>query len=106
MSPADIRYSKTRLQQDSNLDGGGLRGVVRYRRVIGRHLNLPAVSVPAEDFGFLGAILAIGQPASSALTGQLLRWRPVQPGLIEDLDKAATSAGHAAARRPPGCRYL
>ena len=55
--------------------------------VIGRHLNLPAASVPAEDFGWLGQILAVDQPASSALTRELLGWRPVQPGLIEDLDK-------------------
>ena len=55
--------------------------------VIGRHLNLPTASVPAEDFGFLGPILAIDQPASSALTCDLLGWRPVQPGLIEDMDK-------------------
>jgi hypothetical protein len=55
--------------------------------VIGRHLNLPAASVPAEDFGFLGTVLAVDQPASSALTRELLRWRPVHPGLIEDLDK-------------------
>ena len=55
--------------------------------VIGRHLNLPTASVPAEDFGWLGQILAVDQPASSALTRELLGWRPVQPGLIEDLDK-------------------
>ena len=55
--------------------------------VIGRHLNLPAASVPAEDFGWLGHILAIDQPASSAQTRALLGWHPVQPGLIEDLDK-------------------
>jgi len=55
--------------------------------VIGRHLNLPVTSVPAGDFGFLGQILAVDQPASSAATRELLPWRPVQPGLITDLDK-------------------
>jgi nucleoside-diphosphate-sugar epimerase len=55
--------------------------------VIARHLNVPTASVPAEDFGWLGRILAIDQPASSALTRDLLGWRPVQPGLLEDLDK-------------------
>jgi nucleoside-diphosphate-sugar epimerase len=55
--------------------------------VIGRHLNLPTARVPAEEFGFLGRVLAGDQPASSALTRGLLGWRPVQPGLIEDLDK-------------------
>jgi nucleoside-diphosphate-sugar epimerase len=55
--------------------------------VIGRHLNLPTASVPAEDFGFLGQILSVDQPASAALTRELLGWRPVQPGLIEDMEK-------------------
>jgi len=58
-----------------------------FAEVIGRHLNLPVASLPAEDFGFLGMVLAVDQPASSALTRELLGWRPVQPGLIEDLDK-------------------
>jgi nucleoside-diphosphate-sugar epimerase len=55
--------------------------------VIGRHLNVPAASVPAEDFGFLGHILSVDQPASAAHTRELLGWRPVQPGLIEDMEK-------------------
>ncbi len=58
-----------------------------FAAVIGRHLNLPAASLPAEDFGFLGMILAVDQPASSVLTRELLGWRPVQPGLIADLDQ-------------------
>ena len=55
--------------------------------VISRHLNVPTASVPAEHFGWLGQILAIDQPASAALTRELLPWRPTQPGLLEDLDK-------------------
>ena len=66
---------------------------------IGRHLNLPTASVPAEDFGFLGMILAGDQPASSALTRELLRWQPVQPGLIEDLEQ-----GHYFAIAAQGVR--
>ncbi len=58
-----------------------------FAAVIGRHLNLPTASAPAEDLGFLGMVLALDCPASSALTTELLGWRPVQPGLIEDLDK-------------------
>ena len=53
---------------------------------IGRHLNVPVASAPAEDFGFMGQILAIDQPASSALTRELLGWRPTRPGLIEDME--------------------
>jgi nucleoside-diphosphate-sugar epimerase len=55
--------------------------------VIGRHLNVPTAPVPVEDFGFLGPILAVDQPASGVLTCELLGWRPVQPGLIDDLEK-------------------
>jgi hypothetical protein len=49
--------------------------------------RLAAEQAPAGGSGFLGQILAIDQPASSALTRELLGWHPVQPGLIEDLDK-------------------
>lgn len=56
--------------------------------VFGRHLNLPTATLPAEDFGFLGGLLlGVDQPASSRLTRELLGWQPVQPGLLEDLDK-------------------
>jgi nucleoside-diphosphate-sugar epimerase len=55
--------------------------------VIGRHLNVPTAAVPAGDLGFLGYILSVDQPASATLTRELLGWRPVQPGLIEDMDK-------------------
>ena len=55
--------------------------------VIGRHLAVPTASAPAEDFGFLGMVLSVDQPASAGLTRELLGWRPVQPGLIEDIEK-------------------
>jgi nucleoside-diphosphate-sugar epimerase len=59
--------------------------------VIGRHLDVPLVSVPAEQaadhFTWLGGFIGLDAPASSALTRELLGWQPTQPGLIEDLDK-------------------
>jgi nucleoside-diphosphate-sugar epimerase len=59
--------------------------------VIGRHLDLPVISIPAdqasEHFGFLAGFLAADNPASSMLTRELLGWQPTHPGLIEDLDK-------------------
>jgi hypothetical protein len=59
--------------------------------VIGRHLDIPAASVAADDagehFGWLGGFLAADSPASSALTRELTGWEPAQPGLIEDLDQ-------------------
>jgi len=84
-----FRLSVEQAPAGSRLHAVGDEGVPIHdiAGVIGRHLNLPAASVPAGDFGWLGQILAVDQPASSALTRELLRWRPVQPGLIEDLDK-------------------
>jgi nucleoside-diphosphate-sugar epimerase len=84
-----FRLAAERAPAGSKLHAVGDEGVAtrEIAEVIGRHLNLPAASAPAGDFGFLGQILAIDQPASAALTRGLLGWRPVQPGLIEDLDK-------------------
>lgn len=84
-----FRLAAEQAPAGSRLHAVGDEGVpVRdIAEVIGRHLSLPTASVPAEDFGWLGQILAVDQPASSALTRELLGWRPVQPGLIEDLDK-------------------
>ena len=59
--------------------------------VIGRHLDVPVVSVPADEasehFGWLAGFLAADNPVSSALTRELLGWQPIHPGLIDDLDK-------------------
>ncbi len=59
--------------------------------VIGRHLTLPVVSIPpenaAEHFAWLGGFIGVDAPASSTLTRELLGWQPLQPALIEDLDK-------------------
>jgi nucleoside-diphosphate-sugar epimerase len=58
---------------------------------IGRHLDVPVVSVAAEDagehFGWIGAFLGLDAPASSAFTRELLGWEPTQPGLIADIDE-------------------
>ena len=59
--------------------------------LIGRKLNLPVVSIPLEQatehFGFLGQLFAMDSPASSALTQQLVGWKPVQPGLLADMEQ-------------------
>jgi nucleoside-diphosphate-sugar epimerase len=59
--------------------------------VIGRHLDVPVVSIPREQagehFGWLGAFLAADAPASNTRTRKMLGWQPTHPGLIEDLDK-------------------
>jgi nucleoside-diphosphate-sugar epimerase len=59
--------------------------------VIGRRLGVPVVALPVEEagdhFGFIGYIFSLDCPASSRLTQQRLGWRPVQPGLLADLDQ-------------------
>ena len=55
---------------------------------IGRHLNLPARSLPAEEFGgMLVPLLSTDMPASSTITQDLLGWQPTHPGLIEDIEQ-------------------
>jgi len=67
---------------------------VPFRRIaetIGRHLNLPAASIPPGEadahFGFLGPFVPLDNPVSSARTRDLLGWVPTHPGLIDDLDQ-------------------
>ena len=71
-------------------EGVAIRDVAE---VIGRHLELPVVSVAPEDaadhFIWLARYLGLDSPASSVATRQLLGWQPTHPGLIDDLD-----AGH------------
>ncbi len=59
--------------------------------VIGRHLNVPVVSISPQDaaghFTWLADFLALDSPASATLTRELMGWQPTQPGLIDDLDK-------------------
>ena len=59
--------------------------------VIGRHLDLPTVSISPEDAGehftWLAGFLAADSPASSELTRELLGWQPTQSGLIADLEQ-------------------
>ena len=58
--------------------------------VIGRQLNVPVVSKSREEaadhFGWIALFFGMDSPASSALTQEQLGWRPVQPGLIADLN--------------------
>jgi nucleoside-diphosphate-sugar epimerase len=58
---------------------------------IGRHLGVPAVSIPAgqaaDHFKSFAAFMTLDIPMSSASTQELLGWQPVHPGLIADLDE-------------------
>ena len=57
---------------------------------IGHGLNVPVVSKSREEaadhFGWLAHFFGTDAPASSAQTRERLGWRPVQPGLIADLN--------------------
>ena len=60
--------------------------------VIGRHLKVPVKSLTADEaidhFGPVFALFAqFDAPASSAITQERFGWRPVEPGLIADLDQ-------------------
>jgi nucleoside-diphosphate-sugar epimerase len=60
--------------------------------VIGRRLNVPVVGKSREEaanhFGWITHFFAMDGPASSAQTRLQLGWRPRQPGLMADLDRA------------------
>jgi nucleoside-diphosphate-sugar epimerase len=59
--------------------------------VIGRHLTVPvAAKSPeeaAEHFGWMALFFGLDCPASSAQTQERLGWRPVNLGLLPDLDR-------------------
>ncbi len=76
----------------ARLHGVGDEGVPfrNIAEVIGRHLNVPVVSISPEEaathFGWLGGLVLLDILASSAATQTLLGWRPTHPGLIADLE--------------------
>jgi nucleoside-diphosphate-sugar epimerase len=59
--------------------------------VIGRHLNLPVLSITREEadahFGWLAFAASTDNPTSSALTKERLGWQPMYPALIPDLEQ-------------------
>jgi nucleoside-diphosphate-sugar epimerase len=87
-----------RLALESAPAGSRLHAVgdegIPFREIaehIGRHAGVPTVSIAPEDaadhFGFLGPLVSMDAPVSSALTQELLGWKPTHPGLLEDLDE-------------------
>lgn len=67
-------------------EGVPLRDIARC---IGEGLNLPVVSISAEEagdyFGFLATLAMTDLAASGALTRDALDWNPVGPSLLHDL---------------------
>jgi nucleoside-diphosphate-sugar epimerase len=84
-----IRLAVENAPAGSVLHAVGDEGVpsLDFASIIGSHLNVPVRSVSPEELGFLGVVLSSDMPASSKITQELLGWKPVRPGLIEDLDK-------------------
>ncbi len=56
---------------------------------IGRRLGVPVTTKPVEHFGWIGPFFALDVPTSSDRTRELLGWRPVEKGLLADLDSGA-----------------
>src|ERR1700722_20142980 len=59
--------------------------------VIGRHLDLPLLSVSPDDppphFTWMANFIGLDAPASGEFTKELLNWEPTHIGLIADLDE-------------------
>lgn len=77
----------------SRLDGVDDEGIALrdIAGVIGRHLGVPVVSIPREEaqaiYGFLGMVASLDLARSSEGTKALLGWKPVQQGLLADLEE-------------------
>lgn len=56
---------------------------------LGQALGVPARSVPADHFGWMGGFFAGNCAASAEATRELTGWRPRHPGLLADI-----AAGH------------
>lgn len=58
--------------------------------IIGKRLNVPAVSKTPEEatqlLGFIGHVLSLGGHTRSAQTRERLGWKPTEPGLVHDLE--------------------
>jgi nucleoside-diphosphate-sugar epimerase len=86
-----FRLAAEQAVAGSRLHGVGEEGISfkQIAQAIGDQLQVPTASITSEDatdhFGFLGALVGIDNPTSSALTQARLNWQPTGPGLIADL---------------------
>jgi nucleoside-diphosphate-sugar epimerase len=57
---------------------------------IGRHLGLPAASIPPDQlpahFGFLAPVIVLDDPVSTEATRRILGWEPTHPCLLADFE--------------------
>ncbi|WP_393060297.1 SDR family oxidoreductase [Streptomyces sp. LN549] len=88
-----VRLALEAAPAGSTLHAVGEEGVAirEVADTIGRRLGLPVASVSPQDadahFGWLGGLVGVDGPSSSALTRESYGWQPTHPGLIDDLDK-------------------
>ena len=61
--------------------------------IIGKHLHVPVASISGDEiaahFGWFERFAQIDAPASNAKTRAELGWKPIEDGLLADLDSAA-----------------
>jgi nucleoside-diphosphate-sugar epimerase len=87
-----------RLALEKGSAGGTYHGVdeegIPFREiaeVIGRRLNIPAVSKSPKEarkqFGFIAPAVPLDNPTSSKLTRERLGWNPKHMGLLADLEQ-------------------
>ncbi len=88
-----------RLALENGMSGARYHGVaeegIAFREIaeiIGRRLNIPVVSKSSEEapahFTWFTLFAGLDCPASSTQTRQQLGWKPEQPGLLADIDRA------------------
>jgi nucleoside-diphosphate-sugar epimerase len=86
------RLALENAKTGARFHGVGEEGVVfrAIAEVIGKHLNIPVVSISPDEaaahFGWFAGFAAIDCPASSKLTQERLNWHPVQPTLLGDME--------------------
>jgi nucleoside-diphosphate-sugar epimerase len=93
--PPQAPAADHKLGERISAEGIAVRDIAE---VIGRHLDIPAVRVAAENatghFGPFGMVMTLGlPPMSNTSTRQLLGWQPDHPGLIADLEQGHYLAG-------------
>jgi nucleoside-diphosphate-sugar epimerase len=90
-----FRLAVEKAAPRSVLHGSAEEGVAigDLAAALGRRLDLPARSVSPDDadahFGWLGGLVGMDIPASSAVTREALGWTPTGPTLLDDVE-----AGH------------
>ncbi len=94
-----VRLAVESAPAGSVLHAVGEEGVSgkQIAEAIGRGLDLPVTSVPAErageHFGWMGMFFGADCPASHALTSELLGWQPTHQGLLADLAEGSYFRG-------------